>query len=92
MRRYVIKSTKKIKSFLLLFAFINGTSNSILPASFRFSCLINTPLLNNNLYNKWKLHLDTIENNFKTINKEMYKEEINKIFHNVLKINSEYYE
>jgi beta-N-acetylhexosaminidase len=53
--------------------------------------LINTPLLNNNLYNKWKLQLDTIENSFKIINKEIYKEEINKIFYDVLKINSEYY-
>ena len=44
-KRYVIKSIKKIKSFLILFDFINGTSNSIFPASFRFNCLIILPLL-----------------------------------------------
>ena len=53
--------------------------------------LIHTPLLNNNLSNQWKVHLGTIENSFKTINKEIYKEKINKIFYDVLKINSDYY-
>ena len=43
--RYVIKRLKNIKSFLFLFDFINGTSNSILPASFRLSCFFILPLL-----------------------------------------------
>ena len=45
MNKYVIKRTKKIKSFLLFLDFINGTSNSIFPASFLFNCFIVVPLL-----------------------------------------------
>ena len=44
-KRYVIKSIKKIKSFLILLFFIKGTLNSIFPASFLFNLLIILPLL-----------------------------------------------
>ena len=45
MNKYVIKRIKKIKSFLLVLDFINGTSNSMFPASFRPSCFTILPLL-----------------------------------------------
>ena len=45
MNKYVIKRRKKIKSFLLLSDFINGTAYSIFPASLRSSCFKGSPLL-----------------------------------------------
>ena len=45
MSKYVIKRIKKIKSFLFFLDFINGTSNSIFPASFLFNFFKITPLL-----------------------------------------------
>ena len=45
MNKYVIKRTKKIKSILLFLDFINGTSNSIFPASFAFNIFKALPLL-----------------------------------------------
>ena len=45
MSKYVIKRTIKIKSFLLFLDFINGTMNSIFPASFLFSSFMGLPLL-----------------------------------------------
>ena len=45
MKRYVIKRIKNIKSFLFLFDFINGISNSIFPISLRSICLTILPLL-----------------------------------------------
>ena len=45
MSKYVIKRIIKIKSFLFFLEFINGTSNSIFPASFLFNFFITMPLL-----------------------------------------------
>ena len=53
--------------------------------------LQNTPLLSKNLFSKLKVSLDKIENTFIENNKEIYKKEINKIFYDLLKIDSDYY-
>ena len=53
--------------------------------------LKNTPLLSKNLFSKLKVSLDKIENTFIENNKEIYKKEINKIFYDLLKIDSDYY-
>ena len=53
--------------------------------------LLNTPLVNKNLYSKWKLSLDKIDNVCIGSNKKIYKKEINKIIYNLLKIEPDYY-
>ena len=53
--------------------------------------LVNTPLLGESLSNKWRLALDKIENTDIAKNKEIYKKEINKIFNDILEIDSDYY-
>ena len=53
--------------------------------------LLNTPLVNKNLYSKWKLSLYKIDNVCIGSNKKIYKKEINKIIYNLLKIEPDYY-
>ena len=52
--------------------------------------LLNTPLLGESLSNKWKLCLGMIENVDISVNKTIYKNEINKIFNDLLKLKLQY--
>ena len=79
------KVTSIIKAGFDIILHCSGNMNNVKEV------LINTPLLGESLANKWKLSLEKIENINKTKNKEVYKKEINKIFYDVLKIDSDYY-
>ena len=52
--------------------------------------LLNTPLLGKSLSNKWKLCLSMIQNVDISVNKVIYKNEINKIFNDLLKLKLKY--